>query len=99
MRGPPDPTELGPLTLWVDGRTVHAEWGDTVAGALLAAGIRVLRRTAGRGEPRGLYCCMGACYECVVFTETDGFVRACMTPAREGMQLRIGGIDGGELGA
>ena len=70
-----------------------------MAGALLAAGIRVLRRTAGRGEPRGLYCCMGVCYECVVFTEEEGFVRACMTPVREGMQIRIGGIDGEEFGA
>ena len=64
----------------VDGEPVEARAGETIAGALLAAGRRTIRRTDKRDEPRGLYCAMGACWECAVLI--DGrTVRACLTPA------------------
>ena len=72
----------------VDGTSVPAHPGETVAAALLAAGIRAFRTTD--TGPRGPFCNMGVCFECVV--EIDGVrVRACMTAAREGMRVSTRG--------
>ena len=52
--------ETGPtLRLTVDGRSVTARAGDTVAAALLAGGIRHCRTTPVSGAPRAPYCLMG----------------------------------------
>jgi predicted molibdopterin-dependent oxidoreductase YjgC len=67
----------------VDGQPAVAYEGETIATALMAAGRRVFRHTA-EGEPRGVFCGIGMCFDCMV--DVDGRnVRACLTPAREGM--------------
>jgi aerobic-type carbon monoxide dehydrogenase small subunit (CoxS/CutS family) len=74
------------FTFFVDGDPVQALAGETIATALLAAGRRTLRHTGTRGEPRGLYCVMGVCWECAVVI--DGrTVRSCMTPAAPGLAV------------
>ena len=59
-----------------------------MAAALLAAGRTVLRRTAGRGEPRGAFCGMGICFDCLV--EIDGCpnMQACLVPVADGMCIQ-----------
>ncbi len=76
------------LRLHFEGRTILAREGDSVAAALLAAGIRVFRETPISGSPRGPYCMMGVCFECLV--EIDGVDnrQACMTAALDGMAIR-----------
>lgn len=75
----------------VDGRSVTARAGETVAAALLAAGQRQLRTSPRRGEARGALCFMGICQECLVIA--DGMpVQACLEAAREGMVVRTGGV-------
>ena len=54
-----------PMTIHFDGQPIAALEGETIAAALSAAGIVAFRRTAS-GAPRGLYCGMGACFDCVV---------------------------------
>lgn len=75
----------GEIPIEVDGRTLFAREGETVAAALLANGIRVFRHTAKRHEPRGLFCGIGQCTDCVM--EIDGVPnqRTCMTIVRAGM--------------
>ena len=70
-----------------DGQTLLAREGETVAAALMANGIRVFRRTAKRGEPRGLFCGIGQCTDCIM--EIDGVPnqRTCMTIVRAGMRV------------
>ena len=68
------------FSILVDGEPVQACAGETIAGALLAAGRRTIRRTDKRDEPRGLYCVMGVCWECAVLIG-GRTVRACVTPA------------------
>jgi D-hydroxyproline dehydrogenase subunit gamma len=75
-----------PFTFRFEGRELPAYPGETVAGALLAAGVRTFRRSV-RGEPRGYYCGMGVCFECRVRIDGVGNQRACMTPVRPGMQV------------
>jgi sarcosine oxidase subunit alpha len=68
------------------GRPLAAWLGDTVAGALWAAGIR--------GAPRGpedevgaIYCGIGHCFACRLTVDGIQGVRGCLVPIREGMQL------------
>jgi aerobic-type carbon monoxide dehydrogenase small subunit (CoxS/CutS family) len=71
----------------VDDRAVRAHIGETVAAALVADGAPALRRTRG-GAPRGLYCGMGVCFECLVVVDGVPNTRACMTWVRDGMEIR-----------
>jgi predicted molibdopterin-dependent oxidoreductase YjgC len=73
------------LTLSFDGREVRAREGDSIASALLAAGVQVTRQTPVSGAPRGPWCMMGACFDCVAVVDGQRGVRTCMTPAREGL--------------
>src|SRR4051794_30192717 len=52
-----------PFEILVDGHAITARPGESVAAALTAAGVLRLR-TNERGGERGMYCGMGACFEC-----------------------------------
>ncbi len=71
-----------------DGIPVLASQGDSVAAALLAAGIRVCRTTPVSGAPRGPYCMMGVCFECLVRIDGVDNRQGCLVPVREGMKVR-----------
>jgi aerobic-type carbon monoxide dehydrogenase small subunit (CoxS/CutS family) len=74
------------ITVKINGQPVQAVAGDTVAGLLLAQGIRVFRHTSD-GTPRGLFCGMGICYDCLVTVNDVPHIRACMTPVAEAMAI------------
>lgn len=77
-----------PVTLTVDGERIEARRGQTIAAALIASGRRIFRRTRNDGKPRGLYCGMGMCFDCIV--KVDGETeRACMTKVEDGMQVTL----------
>jgi predicted molibdopterin-dependent oxidoreductase YjgC len=65
------------------GREIPVEPGQSVAAALIAAGIRSWRTTRD-GAPRGLFCGIGACYDCLVSVNGEPAQRACLLPARDG---------------
>jgi predicted molibdopterin-dependent oxidoreductase YjgC len=77
-----------PIQIFVDDRPLTCRAGDSVAAALLAAGIDACRETVVSGSARGPYCMMGVCYDCLV--QIDGIAnrQGCMTPVSEGMQVR-----------
>ena len=52
---------------------------------LIAAGERAFRTTARMDRPRGLFCGMGICYDCLVTIDGQVDQRACVTLARDGM--------------
>ena len=81
---PPAPQ---PVAIRVDGHPVPAFRGQTLLAALHAAGIRVLRRSARFGEPRGALCGMGVCFECRVTVNGRADVQACMTEVEDGMEI------------
>lgn len=70
-----------------DGQTVTAYPGETIATALVAAGHRLIRHSSIAGEPRGLYCGMGLCFDCLVTVNGRSNLRACTTPAHPGDQI------------
>ncbi len=75
------------VTVHVDGKPLPARRGQTVAAAMLAAGQRVLRHTRNAGKPRGLFCAMGVCFDCVMTIDGKAGVRACLTKVEDGMQV------------
>ena len=75
------------VTLTVDGKPVSAREGDTVAAALLAAGIDHCRTTPVSGAPRAPYCLMGVCFECLVTIDGVGSRQGCLIPVRTGMKV------------
>jgi len=70
-----------------EGQRIVAQTGDSIAAALTAAGIQDLRDSAVSGAARGIYCMMGACFDCLV--EVDGVPnrQACMTEVRNGLDV------------
>jgi len=78
-----------PLSFEVDGERVEACEGESIAAALLATGRRLTRWTARTGEPRGYFCGMGVCHDCLVAVDGGPNVRACTTPVREGMRVEL----------
>lgn len=80
--------ELGrEVTIEVDGQPVQAHEGEPIAAALMAAGLRVLRHTVKRHEPRGVFCAIGRCTDCAMTVDGRPNVRTCVTPVREGMRI------------
>jgi len=75
----------------VDGDPVQAYPGETVATVLLAAGRQTFRHTDHLHAPRGLFCGMGVCFDCLVTIDGQPDVRACMTPVQAGMVVETGG--------
>ena len=80
-----------PLAFTFDGTPIQGFAGESVAAALLAAGITMLRRSPRGHAPRGAFCWMGICQECTVVVE--GHRRpACRTPVAEGLAVLAGTI-------
>lgn len=80
----------GGVVITVDGVSLAATAGQSVAAALIAAGVTTLRRSPGAGAPRGAFCLMGACQECTVLIDGRP-ARACLTPVRAGLAVTLGG--------
>jgi D-hydroxyproline dehydrogenase subunit gamma len=72
-----------PLRITVDGEPVEGVRGQTIAGVLLAAG-RLSWRRGPSGAPRGVFCGIGACFDCVLTVNGVPDVRACRRRAVDG---------------
>jgi len=68
----------------IDGRTFIVDEGATVAAALISQGIRSWRTTRIEGSPRGVFCGMGVCFDCLVIINGEPNVRACITLVEPG---------------
>ena len=75
------------VAITIDGKPVTARGGDTVAAALLAAGIDHCRTTPVTGAPRAPYCMMGVCFDCLVPIDGVGRRQACLVPVHPGMKV------------
>ena len=71
-------------TFSFDGKDITAEPGQSVGAALLAAGYRSWRTTLQGGAPRGLFCGIGICFDCLVVVNGRPGQRACLTEVRDG---------------
>jgi aerobic-type carbon monoxide dehydrogenase small subunit (CoxS/CutS family) len=79
---------LPTVPIEVDGQVIAAVAGEPIAAALLAAGRTVFRYTRKRQEPRGVFCAIGRCTDCMMIVDGVPNVRTCVTPVRAGMKIQ-----------
>lgn len=77
------------VEIHVDGRRVSAREGDTLAVALLNAGVVPFRRTSVSGQPRAPLCLMGVCFDCLVHVDGTHNVQSCMVQVHAGMRVQL----------
>ena len=78
----------------VDGQPIQAFEGESVAAAILSSGRRAYRTTTRLNEPRGMYCGIGVCFDCVMTIDGRPNVRTCQGSVRAGMRVESQGGDG-----
>lgn len=76
------------VTFTLDGKEMQGYEGESIAAALRAAGVMVHRHTRKRDEPRGIFCAIGRCTDCVMIVDGKPNVRTCITPLKAGMQVQ-----------
>ena len=74
--------------IFVDGVTVPAHAGESVAAAMLVAGKTGTRRSPRLAQLRSYFCGMGVCWECLVRIDDTYLERACMQRVRPGMRVK-----------
>lgn len=75
------------VKIYVDGQELSVYEGEMIAAALIANGINIFRYTKHRHSPRGIYCGIGRCTDCVMVVDGIPNVRTCITPVKDGMVI------------
>ena len=76
-----------PVRVTVNGAEMLCRQGDSVAAALFAGGVQACRDTAVNEVPRGPYCMMGVCFDCLAVVDGVPSTQTCLTLVRDGMQV------------
>ena len=76
------------ISFTLDGKEMQGCEGEPVAAALRAAGILKHRETSKLHRPRGIFCAIGRCTDCVMVVDGVPNTRTCITPLREGMKVQ-----------
>lgn len=75
------------ITFTFNGATLTAPEGQSLAAALISHEERLTRYTRHQGSPRGLFCGIGICYDCLIVIDGERNQRSCITLVREGMKV------------
>ncbi|NMK49834.1 (2Fe-2S)-binding protein [Achromobacter sp. Bel] len=75
------------LTLTIDGQSVAAEPGETVAAVLLRQQTPATRTTPVHESPRAPYCMMGVCFDCLAIVDGVASTQTCLVTVRDGMRV------------
>lgn len=75
------------ISVKLNERTVSTAAGQSVGSVLMGQGINSWRTTRNEGKPRGLFCGIGACYDCLITIDGQANQRACMVEARDSMSI------------
>lgn len=78
----------GEVLVTVEGQVVRVPEGASAAAAMLLAGITATRETPVTGAPRGPYCMMGICFDCLAEIDGTPNLQSCMVAVRPGMAIR-----------
>ena len=69
------------VTFSFDGKELQGYEGEPIAAALKAEGVM-------EHKPRGIFCAIGRCTDCVMIVNGKPNVRTCVTPLEEGMKVQ-----------
>ena len=72
----------------MDGKVIEGYEGEPIAAALKAAGLMVHRYTQKEHKPRGIFCAIGRCTDCVMIVDGVPNIRTCITPLKDGMRVQ-----------
>ena len=72
----------------LDGVTLSANGGLSIAAAMIFNSMRINRTTRVEGTPRGIFCGIGSCFDCLVVVDGIANQRACITEVRSGMKIQ-----------
>ncbi|MDY6324762.1 MAG: (2Fe-2S)-binding protein [Catonella sp.] len=72
----------------LDGKDMEGYEGESIAAALHAEGVMVHRYTGRQHKPRGIFCAIGRCTDCVMIVDGEPNVRTCITPLKENMKIQ-----------
>jgi predicted molibdopterin-dependent oxidoreductase YjgC len=75
------------IEVTVDGKQMFGYEGEPIAAMLSANGIKTHRYTKKNNSPRGVFCAIGRCTDCVMVVDGVPNVRTCVTPLRSGMKI------------
>lgn len=76
------------VTIYFDGTPIEALEGEPIAAALINAGIHAFRTTPKLHQPRGIFCAIGRCTDCMMIVNGVPNTRTCVTPVEDGMQVQ-----------
>jgi len=76
------------VRFFYDGKEYTGREGEPVAAALYAAGIRIHSYSPRKKRPRGIFCMIGKCTDCVMVINGRPNLRTCVTTLEEGMDIR-----------
>jgi sarcosine oxidase subunit alpha len=76
------------ITFTFNGKSIRAYYGETIAAALQAAGIRVLSHSLKYHRPRGFFCAIGKCSSCMMEVNGIPNVKTCMIKAEQSMVVK-----------
>ena len=71
-----------------EGKPLKVAAGQTVAAALMGEGEMIFRASPVSNNPRGAFCMMGICYECLLEINDLPGQQGCMIPVRDGMKIK-----------
>jgi predicted molibdopterin-dependent oxidoreductase YjgC len=82
-------TDKGKLVKFTcNGKEVEGYEGEPISVALKAAGLMIHRYTQKEHKPRGIFCAIGRCTDCVMIVDGKPNVRTCVTPLKEGISVQ-----------
>jgi aerobic-type carbon monoxide dehydrogenase small subunit (CoxS/CutS family) len=76
------------VKIFLNGKAIEAIEGEPIASALIASGAKAFRMTKRFHHPRGVFCALGRCTDCIMMVDGVPNVRTCITTVREGMDVR-----------
>lgn len=76
------------ITFFMDGKMIEGYAGEPIAVALKASGVMIHRYTQKAHEPRGIFCSIGRCTDCVMIVNGVPNIRTCITPLVAGMRIQ-----------
>ncbi len=81
---PARPERPRPLQITFDGEAMSGVLGQTLASVILASGRLNWRVTSVGSKPRGVFCGIGVCFDCIVEVNNERDVRSCLRRACDG---------------
>ena len=77
------------ISFTYNSKLISATPGMALGAAILQSGERILRRTRFGDKPRGMFCGIGNCFDCLVIINGLPNQRACLTEVSKGLEVEI----------